>query len=63
MRADKVSERLQIHLTVDFITKLLLVAGKNQTDGAVHKLKPRSFHKSAHLQIHSADFHPSVNCT
>ena len=32
-----------------------------QTDGAVHKLKPRSFHKSAHLRVHSADFHPGVN--
>ena len=32
-----------------------------QTNGAVHKLKPRSFHKSAHLWVHSADFHPSVN--
>jgi len=34
-----------------------------QTDGAAHKLKSRSFHKSAHLWVHSADFHPSVNCT
>ena len=34
-----------------------------QTDGTVHKLKPRLFHKSAHLQVHPADFHPSVNCT
>ena len=32
-----------------------------KTDGAVHKLKPRSFHKFAHLWVHSADFHPSVN--
>ena len=32
-----------------------------QTDGAAHKLKPRSFHKSAYLQVHSADFHPGVN--
>jgi len=32
-----------------------------QTDGAAHKLKPRSFHKSAHLRVHSADFHPGVN--
>ena len=32
-----------------------------QTDGAAHKLKPRSFHKSAHLQVHSVDFHPGVN--
>ena len=34
-----------------------------QTDGAAHKLKPRSFHKSTHLRVHSADFHSSVNCT
>ena len=34
-----------------------------QTDGTAHKLKPRSFHKSAHLRVHSADFHPSVNHT
>ena len=32
-----------------------------QTDSVAHKLKPRSFHKSAHLRVHSADFHPSVN--
>ena len=32
-----------------------------QTDSTAHKLKPRSFHKSAHLQVHSVDFHPSVN--
>ena len=32
-----------------------------QTDGAVHKLKPRSFHKSAHLRVHSVDFYPSMN--
>ena len=38
------------------------VATIQQTDGAAHKLKPRSFHKSAHLQVHSADFHPGVNC-
>ena len=31
------------------------------TDGAAHKLKLRSFHKSAHLQVHPADFHPGVN--
>ena len=38
------------------------VATMRQTDGAVHKLKPRSFHKSTHLRVHSADFHPGVNC-
>jgi len=32
-----------------------------QTDGAAYKLKPRSFHKSAYLQVYPADFHPSVN--
>ena len=32
-----------------------------QTDGAAHKLKPRLFHKSTHLQVHSVDFHSSVN--
>ena len=37
------------------------VATTWQTDGAAHKLKPRSFHKSAHLWVHSADFYPSVN--
>ena len=37
------------------------VVTTQQTDGAAHKLKPRSFHKSAHLWVHSADFHPSVN--
>ena len=39
------------------------VATMQQTDSVVHKLKPRSFHKSAHLQVHSADFYSSVNCT
>jgi len=38
------------------------VATMRQTDSAAHKLKPRSFHKSACLQVHSADFHPGVNC-
>jgi len=38
------------------------VATTQQTDSTAHKLKPRSFHKSAHLQVHSADFHPGVNC-
>jgi len=37
------------------------VATTQQIDGAAHKLKPRSFHKSAHLQVYSADFHPGVN--
>ena len=37
------------------------VVTMRQIDGAAHKLKPRSFHKSAHLQVYSADFHPSVN--
>jgi len=34
-----------------------------QTDGASHKLKPRSFYKSTPLQVHSADFYPGVNHT
>ena len=38
------------------------VATTWQTDSAAHKLKPRLFHKSAHLWVHSADFHPGVNC-
>jgi len=37
------------------------VATTWQTDGAAHKLKPRLFHKSAHLQVYSVDFHPGVN--
>ena len=37
------------------------VATMWQTDSAAHKLKPRLFHKSAHLQVHSVDFHPGVN--
>ena len=28
-----------------------------QTDGTAHKLKPRSFHKSIHLQAYPMDFH------
>jgi len=39
------------------------VATMWQTDGAAYKLKPRSFHKSVHLRVHSADFYPSVNRT
>ena len=38
------------------------VATIQQTDGTAHKLKPRLFHKSAHLRVHSVDFHPGVNC-
>ena len=38
------------------------VATMWQTDSAAYKLKPRSFHKSAHLQVYSIDFHPNVNC-
>ena len=37
------------------------VVTTQQTDSIVHKLKSRSFHKSAHLRVHSADFHPGVN--
>jgi len=29
-----------------------------QTGSATYKLKPRLFHKSAHLWVHLADFHP-----
>ena len=29
-----------------------------QTDSTAYKLKPRSFHKSAHFQDHLVDFHP-----
>jgi len=32
-----------------------------QTDNEVHKLKPRLFHKSAHLRVYPADFHPGMN--
>ena len=37
------------------------VVTTRQTDGTAHKLKLRSFHKSAHLRVHSVDFHLSVN--
>ena len=39
------------------------VATMRQTDSAAYKLKPMSFHKSAHLWVHSVDFHPGVNRT
>ena len=39
------------------------VVTTRQTNGAAYKLKPRLFHKSAHLRVHSVNFHPSVNCT
>jgi len=32
-----------------------------QTDGAAHKLKPRLFYKSAHLQVHPVDFYSGMN--
>ena len=37
------------------------VVTTQQADSTAHKLKPRLFHKSAHLWVHSADFHSSVN--
>ena len=37
------------------------VATMWQTDSAAYKLKPRLFHKSTHLQIHSANFHSGIN--
>ena len=37
------------------------VATMWQTDGIAHKLKSRSFHKSAHLRVHSVNFHLGVN--
>ena len=37
------------------------VATIQQTDSIAHKLKPRSFHKSAYLYVHSVDFHSGVN--
>ena len=39
------------------------VATTRQTDGIVYKLKPRSFHKFAHLRVHPADFYPGMNHT
>ena len=39
------------------------VVTMQQTDGIAHKLKPRSFYKSTYLQVHFADFYPSVNHT
>ena len=52
--------QLALTLILDFFL-LSEVATTQQTDGTAHKLKPRSFHKSAHLQVYSADFHPGVN--
>ena len=37
------------------------VATTQQTDRAAYKLKPRLFHKYAHLQVHFVDFYPSMN--
>jgi len=37
------------------------VATTWQIDSAAHKLKPRSFYKSAHFWVHPVDFHPGVN--
>jgi len=44
----------------DFLSSSEVVTMR-QTDGAAHKLKPRSFHKSTHLWVYFADFHPGVN--
>ena len=38
------------------------VVTMQQMDSTAYKLKPRLFHKFAQLQVHSVDFHPSVNC-
>ena len=36
---------------------LLEIATTQQTDSTAHKLKPRSFHKSIHLQVYLVDFY------
>ena len=54
--------RFSTHSHLDF-SPSSEVATTRQIDGTAHKLKPRSFHKSTHLWVHSADFYPSVNCT
>ena len=47
-----------------FVLEWWVVATTHVADsGAAHKLKPRSFHKSTQFQVHSVDFHPSVNHT
>ena len=56
-----VTHQSVLTLTLDFFLSFE-VATMQQTDRAAHKLKPRSFHKSTHLWVHSVDFHPSVNC-
>ena len=56
-----VIHQLALTLTLDFFL-LSEVVTMQQTDGVAYKLKPRLFHKSTHLWVYSADFHPSVNC-
>ena len=47
---------ISTHSISDFFF-LLEIITMWQIDGAAYKLKPRSFHKSTHLQVHIADFH------
>ena len=61
LRCSMATHQSALTLISDFFL-LSKVAIMQQTDGAAHKLKPRSFYKSAHLQVHPVDFHPSVNC-
>ena len=48
---------ISTHSISDFFL-LLEIITMWQIDGAAYKLKPRSFHKSTHLQVHIADFYP-----
>ena len=51
---------ISTHSHLDFFPSSEVVITQ-QTDSAAHKLKLRSFHKFAHLWVHSADFYPGVN--
>ena len=55
LQCSTVTHQLVLTSILDFFL-LLEIVTMQQTDGAAHKLKPRSFHKSAHLQVHLADF-------
>ena len=47
LRCLTVTHQLALTLILDFFLPLEIVT--MQTDSVAHKLKPRSFHKSAHL--------------
>jgi len=61
LQCSMVTHLISTHSHLDFFLPSEVVTTW-QTDSAAHKLKPRSFHKSAQVWVHLVDFHPGVNC-